>query len=259
MREWKSSMRCIRRERSRSFITKTRRLLNTSWTLARDGGARVIEFTNRGDFAWQVFSDLNRYCEAQHPEVILGVGSVIDAPTAALYISCGANFVVGPLLNPEVARLCNRRKIAYSPGCGSVSEISAAEELGVEIVKGFRERKSAGPLSSSRSSVPCPGHGLCPQEASNQPKPRSRAGSRPEPPAWGWVPISSPKLWLKRRTGKDINGQVAGCLRLVESVRKDILDKAGPVAGKVSRFYRKNIREASSWMVVPSGGHGWLN
>ena len=75
-----------------------------------------------------------------HPDVILGVGSVVDAPTAALYIANGANFVVGPVLNPEVARLCNRRKIAYSPGCGSASEISEAEELGVEIVKVFPGR-----------------------------------------------------------------------------------------------------------------------
>jgi 2-dehydro-3-deoxyphosphogluconate aldolase / (4S)-4-hydroxy-2-oxoglutarate aldolase len=110
-----------------------------------EGGARVIEFTNRGDFAFQVFCELNKYCEKHRPEVILGVGSVIDAPTAALYISCGANFVVGPLLNAEVARLCNRRKIAYSPGCGSVTEVSTAEELGVEIVKIFPGKEVGGP------------------------------------------------------------------------------------------------------------------
>jgi 2-dehydro-3-deoxyphosphogluconate aldolase/(4S)-4-hydroxy-2-oxoglutarate aldolase len=101
------------------------------------GGARCIEFTNRGDFAPFVFKELAEHVAKENPEVILGVGSIVDAPTAALYISSGANFVVGPLLNPEVARLCNRRKIAYSPGCGTVSEISQAEELGVEIVKIF--------------------------------------------------------------------------------------------------------------------------
>ena len=72
------------------------------------GGARVVEFTNRGDFASDVFKELARYLAEEHPDVILGVGTVIDAPTAALYIAHGASFVVGPVLNPEIARLCNR-------------------------------------------------------------------------------------------------------------------------------------------------------
>lgn len=114
-------------------------------TACLDGGATVIEFTNRGDFAWQLFHELSQYFQQARPELILGVGSVVDAPTAAMYISSGANFVVGPLLNPEVARLCNRRKIAYLPGCGTLSEISQAEELGVEIVKIFPAISVGGP------------------------------------------------------------------------------------------------------------------
>ena len=110
-----------------------------------EGGAKVVEFTDRGDRAWNVFTPLAEWVETAQPNVILGVGSVIDAPTAALYISSGANFVVGPVLNPEVARLCNRRKIAYMPGCGSASEISQAEALGVEIVKVFPGSQVGGP------------------------------------------------------------------------------------------------------------------
>jgi 2-dehydro-3-deoxyphosphogluconate aldolase/(4S)-4-hydroxy-2-oxoglutarate aldolase len=110
-----------------------------------EGGATAIEFTNRGDRAWNVFTELIAFFEQANPSVILGVGSVIDAPTAALYVASGANFIVGPVLNPEVAKLCNRHKIAYSPGCGSVSEISQAEELGVEIVKIFPGGQVGGP------------------------------------------------------------------------------------------------------------------
>ena len=110
-----------------------------------EGGAKVVEFTNRGDRAWNVFAQLAEWAETAQPDVILGVGSVIDAPTAALYIGSGANFVVGPVLNPEVAHLCNRRKIAYMPGCGSASEISEAEALGVEIVKVFPGSQVGGP------------------------------------------------------------------------------------------------------------------
>jgi 2-dehydro-3-deoxyphosphogluconate aldolase/(4S)-4-hydroxy-2-oxoglutarate aldolase len=114
-------------------------------TACAAGGAKVVEFTNRGDRAWNVFTQLVEWAEKAQPAVILGVGSVIDAPTAALYIGSGANFVVGPVLNPEVARLCNRRKVAYMPGCGSASEISEAEELGVEIVKVFPGAEVGGP------------------------------------------------------------------------------------------------------------------
>ena len=109
------------------------------------GGARIVEFTNRGDRAWNVFTELITWAEDAHPNIILGVGSVVDMPTAALYISSGTNFVVGPILNPEIARLCNRRKVAYSPGCGTASEISEAEELGVEIVKVFPGGLVGGP------------------------------------------------------------------------------------------------------------------
>ena len=120
------------------------------------GGSRVVEFTNRGDFAFQVFTALAQHIAQAEPDVILGVGSVMDAPTAALYISAGANFVVGPVLNPEVARLCNRRKIAYVPGCGSATEISQAEELGVEIVKVFPGDSVGGPAFVKAVLGPCP-------------------------------------------------------------------------------------------------------
>jgi 2-dehydro-3-deoxyphosphogluconate aldolase/(4S)-4-hydroxy-2-oxoglutarate aldolase len=120
------------------------------------GGARVVEFTNRGDFAFQVFSQVAQTVSQADPDVVLGVGSVIDAPTAAMYIASGANFVVGPVLVPEIARLCNRRKIAYMPGCGSVTEISQAEELGVEIVKVFPGGSVGGPGFVKAVLGPCP-------------------------------------------------------------------------------------------------------
>jgi 2-dehydro-3-deoxyphosphogluconate aldolase/(4S)-4-hydroxy-2-oxoglutarate aldolase len=120
------------------------------------GGSRVVEFTNRGDFAFQVFREVSQHFSQVDPSVILGVGSVIDAPTAAMYMASGANFVVGPLLNPEIARLCNRRKIAYLPGCASLTEISQAEELGVEIVKVFPGGSVGGPPFVKAILGPCP-------------------------------------------------------------------------------------------------------
>ncbi len=120
------------------------------------GGCPVLEFTNRGDFAPEVFKELSRYLRKEAPGIILGVGSVIDEPTAALYVAYGANFVVGPLLNPAVARYCNRRKIPYMPGCGSATEISEAEELGSEIVKVFPGDSVGGPNFVKSILGPCP-------------------------------------------------------------------------------------------------------
>lgn len=109
------------------------------------GGARVFEFTNRGDHAYQIFSELTYSYSKKNSTVILGAGSIVDAPTAAIYINSGANFIVGPFFNPEVAKLCNRRKVAYLPGCASMAEISNAEEAGVEIVKLFPGETVGGP------------------------------------------------------------------------------------------------------------------
>ena len=126
------------------------------------GGAKVIEFTNRGDFAYDVFSGLSKHMAVAHPDVMLGIGSVMDAPTAALFIANGADFVVSPVFNAEIARLCNRRKIPFSPGCGSVSEISQAEEMGVEIVKIFPGSSVGGPDFVKAVLGPCPWSRLMP-------------------------------------------------------------------------------------------------
>ena len=109
------------------------------------GGGKIVEFTNRGDFAHEVFARLVKHFEKEDPQLIFGVGSVVDPYTAAIYINNGANFVVGPVLNPEISKLCNRRRIPYSPGCGTATEISRAEELGSEIIKIFPAGILGGP------------------------------------------------------------------------------------------------------------------
>ena len=102
-----------------------------------EGGVRAFEFTNRGDFAHEIFAELVKYATEACPAMALGVGSVVDAPTAALYIQLGACFVVGPLFNPDVAKVCNRRLIPYTPGCGSISEVGFAQEAGCDLCKVF--------------------------------------------------------------------------------------------------------------------------
>ena len=102
-----------------------------------NGGARLMEFTNRGDFALEIFTDLIKFSIKELPGMILGVGSVTDAASASQYMLAGANFVVTPVFREDIAVVCNRRKVLWSPGCGSLTEIAQAEQMGCEIVKLF--------------------------------------------------------------------------------------------------------------------------
>jgi len=120
------------------------------------GGVRVFEFTNRGDFAHEIFGELNKWAAQECPDMILGIGSVVDPATASLYLQLGTNFVVGPLLNPEIFKVCNRRQVAYIPGCGSVSEIGTAQELGAEVVKIFPAGNVGGPSFVKNVKAPMP-------------------------------------------------------------------------------------------------------
>ena len=121
-----------------------------------EGGVRAFEFTNRGDFAHEVFAELIKFATKECPELVLGVGSIVDAGTASLYLQLGANFVVGPLFNPEIAKVCNRRLVPYTPGCGSVSEIGFAQEVGCDLCNIFPAGNVGGPSFVKNIKAPMP-------------------------------------------------------------------------------------------------------
>ena len=126
-----------------------------------DGGSRLMEFTSRGDFAHEVFGALNKYALAELPGMMLGVGSITDAASASLYMSLGANFIVTPVFREDIAIACNRRKVLWSPGCGTLTEIARAEELGCEIVKLF-PADIYGPEFIKAIKGPCPWTNIMP-------------------------------------------------------------------------------------------------
>jgi 2-dehydro-3-deoxyphosphogluconate aldolase/(4S)-4-hydroxy-2-oxoglutarate aldolase len=126
-----------------------------------EGGSRLMEFTSRGDFANEVFGALNKYALAELPGMILGVGSITDAASASLYMSLGANFIVTPVFREDIAIACNRRKVLWSPGCGTLTEIARAEELGCEIVKLF-PADTYGPEFIKAIKGPCPWTNIMP-------------------------------------------------------------------------------------------------
>jgi 2-dehydro-3-deoxyphosphogluconate aldolase / (4S)-4-hydroxy-2-oxoglutarate aldolase len=191
-----------------------------------NGGANCAEFTNRGDFAAQVFLDVARHFAKADPSVILGAGSVVDAPTAGIYIASGAKFIVGPVINADVARLCNRRGIAYSPGCGSATEIGDAQELGCEIVKVFPGSSVGGPdfVKSVMGPMPwtriMPTGGVEPTEASL----RQWFGAGIVACGMGSKLIS--KRLLDAKDYKGIEENVRKTVKLIDAIRAEAAGRA---------------------------------
>ena len=121
-----------------------------------DGGIRAFEFTNRGDGANEVFREVMAFVRAECPEMALGAGTILDAPTAAIYLQMGADFLVSPCMVEEVVKLANRRGVPYSPGCGTVTEIVKAQELGCDLVKVFPAGTVGGPAFVKNILAPLP-------------------------------------------------------------------------------------------------------
>ncbi len=183
------------------------------------GGARVVEFTNRGEGAYPVFCELIRHFTRTDPAMILGVGSIVDAPTAALFLAAGADFIVGPNLNPEISRLCNRRKILYLPGCATETEIAAAEELGAEICKIFPGDSAGGPGFVRAVMAPCPWHRLLPTGGVDATEANITEWIQAGAAAVGiGSKLVSAKL-VKDRDYDALAGKTAECIRWIQKAR----------------------------------------
>jgi len=126
------------------------------------GGMRIFEFTNRGDLAHELFAELVKWSREELPDLLLGVGTIVDAGTCSIYIQLGAKFIVSPLLNEDMARVCNRRKVLWIPGCATASEINKAEELGAELVKLFPGPTVGGAKFMKAYLGPCPWSNIMP-------------------------------------------------------------------------------------------------
>lgn len=183
------------------------------------GGIRILEFTNRGDFAHEVFAELNKYAAEELPDLIMGVGSVVDAGTASLYMQLGANFIVSPMLNENVGRVCNRRKVLWSPGCATLSEINKAEELGAEIVKIF-PGSTIGPGFIKAVKAPCPWTSIMPTGGVSATVENLSAWFNAGATCVGMGSKLITKEFLANRSFDELEEHVRDTLNLIESIRQ---------------------------------------
>lgn len=183
------------------------------------GGAKVIEFTNRGDRAFEVFRELVAHFDRADPDLILGAGSVLDVATAGLYINLGANFIVGSVTNPDVAKLCNRRKIPYCPGCATASEVSYAEELGVEICKIFPGSELGGPSFVKAILAPCPWSKLMPTGGVSATKENLQGWFDAGVVCVGMGSALARSDWIKAQDWQAITDLTAQCLAWIREIR----------------------------------------
>jgi 2-dehydro-3-deoxyphosphogluconate aldolase / (4S)-4-hydroxy-2-oxoglutarate aldolase len=183
------------------------------------GGARVFEFTNRGDYAHEVFAEVNKWAAKECPEMIMGVGSVVDTGTASLYIQLGANFIVSPSLNPDLAKVCNRRKIAWMPGCGTLTEINLAEELGCEIVKIFPGKEVGGPSFVKAILAPCPWTNIMPSGGVSPDKENLKAWFDAGVTCVGLGSLLTPKELIDKGDFKAIENKVKEVIQIVKDLK----------------------------------------
>lgn len=189
-------------------------------TACYKGGARLLEFTNRGDFAHQVFGELNKFAARELPEMILGVGSVTDGPTAAQYMQLGAGFVVTPMLKEDVARICNRRKVLWAAGCGTLTEINRAEELGAEIVKVF-PGSQLGPGFVKAVRGPCPWTSIMPTGGVTAEEENLRGWFEAGATCVGMGSKLVTKQFLAERDYDGLQEHVADTLQLIKKIREE--------------------------------------
>ncbi len=184
-----------------------------------EGGVRAFEFTNRGDFASEVFVELIKFAKRECPEMIVGIGSIVDAPTAALYMQYGANFVVGPYLNAEVARVCNRHLVPYTPGCGSVTEIGAAQELGCDLTKVFPAGNVGGPSFVKNVKAPLPWSNIMATGAVEPTEENLTAWFRAGVMCVGMGSQLFPKEVLKNKDWTKISEMCEGAIAIIKAAR----------------------------------------
>jgi 2-dehydro-3-deoxyphosphogluconate aldolase/(4S)-4-hydroxy-2-oxoglutarate aldolase len=100
-------------------------------------GVRAVEYTNRGTAALDNFTMLKKTLAKESPDLYLGIGTIKSRTEAEAFIAAGADFIVAPIINPEVGEVAAKAGLLWIPGCMTPSEIYKAQELKAAVIKIF--------------------------------------------------------------------------------------------------------------------------
>lgn len=97
------------------------------------GGISVMEITLRTDAALDSIRSVANEC----PDMVVGVGTVLNIDQAKAAVEAGAKFIVSPGYDEETVKWCIENEISVTPGCVTPTEIMAARKLGLRVLKFF--------------------------------------------------------------------------------------------------------------------------
>ena len=119
------------------------------------GGARALEFTNRGEHAMRVFTAMCKHRDANYPDMALGIGSISNTEQIQNFIDVGADFLVSPFISKSLADFAKSKDIFWTGGCGTLTEMQTAYSWGVPLLKLF-PGNIYGPAMIKAAKAPCP-------------------------------------------------------------------------------------------------------
>jgi 2-dehydro-3-deoxyphosphogluconate aldolase/(4S)-4-hydroxy-2-oxoglutarate aldolase len=102
-----------------------------------NAGIRAVEYTNRGEAAFQNFKKMRELCDHELKEMYLGIGTIKNGQMAQKFIDAGADFIICPGLVEDVAKIADKNNMLWVPGCMTPTEIIRAETLGAKMIKLF--------------------------------------------------------------------------------------------------------------------------
>lgn len=185
---------------------------------AYKGGIRVFEFTNRRINSFEVFVHLLNVSKI-YPDLMLGIGTIMDGPTTKKFIEAGADFIISPILKVEMAKVCHENDVPWIPGCATLTEIVTAKDNGAEIIKLF-PASILGPGFVSSIMPVVPGLQLM---ITGGVEPTEKSLSSWFKAGAACVGMGSQLFTKEILTQKDwplLQQKVAECLRIANSVRK---------------------------------------
>ncbi|HLT08674.1 MAG TPA: bifunctional 4-hydroxy-2-oxoglutarate aldolase/2-dehydro-3-deoxy-phosphogluconate aldolase [Cyclobacteriaceae bacterium] len=186
---------------------------------AYKGGVKVFEFTNRGANALEVFTALSAHAE-QYEDLVLGIGTIFKDEDARKFLDAGAHFVVSPAFIPTIGVYCNSQQVLWIPGCGTVTEIFNAKELGAQVIKAF-PGNVLGPAFISSVKAVFPKLPMMPTGGVEPTKENLSAWFKAGVTCVGMGSQLFKKEWIQGKDYATLEQEIAKALALVQEIKSN--------------------------------------